>query len=157
MASMDRDLRLGCFILVIGLYICWASFTMPSRGDFVESPGIFPGLMAALLVLFGTVLAWRSLKKGGRLHLVRLVSSIIPFMTAPEHRAVMKGILFPAIYVLAGIPLLGFYPSSALFLTIMFYCFVTKWRRRFLFLPIAIGLTGLLYLIFNKLFMLQIR
>ena len=157
MASIDRDLRLGCFILVIGLFICWASFTMPSRGGFVESPGIFPGLMAVLLVLFGAVLAWRSLKKGGRLHLVRLISSVIPFMTAPEHRAVMKGILFPAIYVLAGIPLLGFYPSSALFLTIMFYCFVTKWRRRFLFLPIAIGLTGLLYLIFNKLFMLQIR
>lgn len=157
MASIDRDLRLGCFILVIGLFICWASFTMPSRGDFVESPGIFPGLMAVLLVLFGAVLAWRSLKKGGRLHLVRLISSVIPFMTAPEHRAVMKGILFPAIYVFAGIPVLGFYPSSALFLTIMFYCFVTKWRRRFLFLPIAIGLTGLLYLIFNKLFMLQIR
>ena len=157
MASMDRDLRLGCFILVIGLFICWASFTMPSRGDFVESPGIFPGLMAVLLVLFGTILAWRSFRKGGRLHLVRFVSSVIPFLAAPEYRAVMKGILFPAIYVFAGIPVLGFYPSSALFLTIMFYCFVTKWRRRFLFLPIAIGLTGLLYLIFNKLFMLQIR
>jgi hypothetical protein len=157
MAALDRDLRVGCFIAIFGLIVGWISFTMPSRGGFVESPGIFPGLMAVLLVLFGTVLAWRSLKKGGRLHLVRLVSSVIPFMTAPEHRAVMKGILFPAIYVFAGIPVLGFYPSSALFLTIMFYCFVTKWRRRFLFLPIAIGLTGLLYLIFNKLFMLQIR
>lgn len=157
MAALDRDLRVGCFIAIFGLIVGWISFTMPSRGGFVESPGIFPGLMAVLLVLFGTVLAWRSLKKGGRLHLVRLISSVIPFMTAPEHRAVMKGILFPAIYVFAGIPVLGFYPSSALFLTIMFYCFVTKWRRRFLFLPIAIGLTGLLYLIFNKLFMLQIR
>lgn len=157
MAALDRDLRVGCFIVIFGMIVGWISFTMPSRGGFAESPGIFPGLMAVLLVLFGAVLAWRSLKKGGRLHLVRLVSSVIPFMTAPEHRAVILGILFPAIYVFAGIPVLGFYPSSAFFLTIMFYCFVTKWRRWFLFLPIAIGLTGLLYLIFNELFMLQIR
>ena len=56
MAAVDRDVRVGCFTLVFGLYICWVSFTMPSRGGFVESPGIFPGLMAVLLILFGTIL-----------------------------------------------------------------------------------------------------
>ena len=39
----------------------------------------------------------------------------------------------------------------------MFYLFVQRWRRWFLFLPIAVALTGLLYLIFNMLFQLQIR
>ena len=53
--------------------------------------------------------------------------------------------------------MIGFYPATVLFLTVMFYLFVQRWRRWFLFLPIAVALTGLLYLIFNILFQLQIR
>jgi hypothetical protein len=83
--------------------------------------------------------------------------SISPFFTSPEHRSILMGISFPAIYIFVGIPFIGFYVSSALFMTVMFYLFVKKWRRWFLFLPIAVGLTVLLYLIFNKLFMLQIK
>ncbi|MHB9099680.1 MAG: tripartite tricarboxylate transporter TctB family protein, partial [Syntrophales bacterium] len=58
--------------------------------------------------------------------------------------------------VIVRIPRIGFYISSALFMTIMFYLFVKKWRRWFLFLPIALGITGILYLTFNTLFQLQI-
>ena len=157
MSAFDRDLRVGCVVLVFGCIVCWASFTLPMRGEFIESPGIFPGLMGALLILFGVILAGRSLKKGGRLHWGQFFRSIIPFITSSEHRSVLLGILFPAIYIFIGIPLIGFYLSSGLFLTVMFYLFVKKWRRRFLFLPVAVGLTVLLYIIFNKLFMLQIR
>ena len=81
---------------------------------------------------------------------------MIPFLTAPDHRPVILGIVLPAIYIFVCIPLIGFYPSSALFMTIMFYLFVKQWRRRFLFLPIAIGIAGVIYIIFNKLFQLQI-
>jgi len=157
MAAMDRDFRLGCLILALGLYVCWASFNLPMRGEFIESPGIFPGLMGVLLTLFGAILAGRSLKKGGRFRWQPLLRSFIPLLTSAEHRPVLLGILFPAIYLFAGIPLIGFYPASGLFMTVMFYVFVKRWRRWFLFLPIAVGLTFLLYLVFNKLFMLQIR
>ena len=157
MSAFDRDLRVGCVVAVIGCIVSWASFTLPMRGEFIESPGIFPGLMALLLVLFGVILAVRASKKGGRIRGAQWGRSVIPFMTAPDHRTVLLGILLPAIYIFAGIPLIGFYPSSALFMTVMFYLFVKKWRRWFLFLPVAVGLTFLLYLIFNKLFMLQIR
>jgi hypothetical protein len=67
MSAMDRDVRVGCVVFVFGCVVCWASFTLPMRGDFAESPGIFPGLMGILLILFGAILAGRSLKKGGRL------------------------------------------------------------------------------------------
>lgn len=157
MAVVDRDVRVGCVVFVFGCIVCWASFTMPMRGEFIESPGIFPGLMGILLLLFGAILAGRSFKKGGRLHWGKFFRSILPFITSTEHRSVLLGILFPAVYIFVGIPLIGFYGSSALFMTVMFYLFVKKWRRWFLFLPVAGGLTVLLYLIFNKLFMLQIR
>jgi hypothetical protein len=156
MPEMDRDLRLGGFVVVLGFLICGASFTMPSRGGLMESPGIFPGLMGLLLILFGAILAGRSLGKGGRVRLARWGRSFTPFLTSKEHRPVILGILFPAVYVFMGIPLLGFYPSSALFMAIMFFAFVKSWRR-WAFLPVSLGVTALLYLIFTELFMLQIR
>jgi hypothetical protein len=155
MASLDRDLRVGWFILVFGLYVCWASFTMPMRGEFIESPGIFPGLMGILLNLFAVILIARSWKKGGRIHASRIFGSTVSIVKSPEHRPVIVGIILPAIYVFVGIPLIGFYISSALFMTIMFYLFVKKWKK-WLFLPIALGIMGILYLTFNTLFQLQI-
>ena len=59
-------------------------------------------------------------------------------------------------YIFAGIPLLGFYYASALFMGIMFFAFVTRWPRWVL--PIvAVAVTVILYLTFNELFMLQIK
>jgi hypothetical protein len=157
MASLDRDLRVGLFVFFLGLAVSWLSFTLPMRGEFIESPGIFPGLMGLLLILFSAILIVKSTMKGGRVHWVQWGRSVKPFLASPEHRPVILGILLPAVYIFAGIPVIGFYPATALFLTVMFYWFVQRWRRWFLFLPIAVALTGLLYLIFNILFQLQIR
>lgn len=157
MAAMDRDVRIGCFVFLLGLVTSGYSFGMARRGDFIESPGIFPGLMGLLLVLFGAILLVRSWRKGGRVRPVQWGRTVVPFLAAPEHRPVILGILLPAVYVFIGIPWIGFYPSSFLFMTLMFYLFVKRWRRRFIFAPAAVALTGLLYLIFNVLFQLQIR
>jgi ABC-type Fe3+ transport system permease subunit len=129
---------------------------MPSRGGLMESPGIFPGLMGVLLILFAVILIVRSWMKGGRIHASRIFGSTISIVKSQEHRPVIIGIILPAIFVFVGIPLIGFYLSSALFMTVMFYLFVKKWRKWLLFLPIALGITGILYLTFNTLFQLQI-
>jgi hypothetical protein len=126
------------------------------RGEFIESPGIFPGLMGTLLILFAVIVIARSWRKGGRIHATRIFGSAVSIAKAKEHRPVIVGIILPAIYVFVGVPLIGFYISSALFMTIMFYVFVKKWRKWFLFLPVALGITGVLYLTFNTLFQLQI-
>lgn len=157
MTSMDRDLRVGCFVFLFGVVVSWLSFTLPMRGEFIESPGIFPGLMGLLLILFAVILIVRSVMKGGRIHFIQWGRSIKPFLVSQENRPVILGITLPAVYIFAGIRLIGFYPATILFLTVMFYMFVQSWRRWFLFLPIAVALTGLLYLVFNVLFQLQIR
>jgi hypothetical protein len=130
---------------------------LPMRGEFIESPGIFPGLMGILLILFAVILVVRTMVRGGRIHVVQWGRSVIPFLASPDHRPVILGILLPAVYIFAAIRVIGFYPATALFLTVMFYLFVERWRRWFLFLPMAVALTGLLYLIFNIVFQLQIR
>ena len=60
------------------------------------------------------------------------------------------------IIVFIAIPLIGFYVSSALFMAIMFYSFVRRWRWAGIFLWVSLAVTVTLYLIFNKLFLLQI-
>jgi hypothetical protein len=155
MSRHDRDLPIACFVIILALFIFWLSMTMPRRGDFIESPGIFPGLMSFVLFILGVSYAIRSLSRGGRIRLGKLFGSVIPLFTSKENRPVILGILFPAVYVFVAIPLIGFYISSVLFMTIMFYAYVKRWRRWF-FLPVSIGVTLGLYLIFNKLFMVQI-
>ncbi len=156
MSGRDRDLFAGCFVSALALFVCWVSFTMPSRGGLIESPGIFPGLMGALLFLFGFFLVLKSIRKGAKMRVAQLRRSFIPLFTSPENRPVILGLLFPGIYVLMGVPLIGFYYASALFMGIMFFAFVKRWPRWVLPI-IAVGITVTLYLTFNELFMLQIK
>ena len=155
MSKHDKDLFVACFVVALAVFVFYASVTMPRRGDVVESPGIFPGLMSVVLFIFGVSYLVRSIKRGGGLKWVQLGRSVIPFFKSRENRPILLGFLSPGIYVFVGIPLIGFYVSSFLFMTVMFYLYVKKWRRWF-FLPVSIGITVSLYLVFNKLFMLQI-
>jgi len=157
MEGMDRDVRVGFFVFFLGLVVSGISFTMPMRGEFIESPGIFPGMMGVLLALFGLIVVLRSWRKGGRINLAAWGRSVVPFLTGVEHRSILLGILLPAAYVFVCIPLIGFYPSTGLFLGGMFYLFVQRWRRWGIFIPIAVALTGVLYLVFNVLFQLEIH
>ena len=155
MSKHDKDLFIACFVIALAVFIFWTSMRMPMRGDLIESPAVFPGLMGLILLLFGVIYAIRSLAGGGRIKVDKLFRSVVPLCTAEKNRPIFLGILFPAVYVFVAIPLIGFYISSALFMTIMFYAYVKKWRR-WLFLPVSVGITICLYLIFSRLFMLQI-
>jgi len=155
MSKHDKDLFVACFVVALAIFFFSASVTMPRRGDVIESPGIFPGLMSVVLFVFGAAYAIRTIRRGGSLRLVQLGRSVIPFLKSQENRPILLGFLFPAIYVFIGIPLIGFYISSVLFMAVMFYLYVKRWRRWF-FLPVSIGITVALYLIFSQLFMLQI-
>jgi hypothetical protein len=155
MSKHDKDFLIACFVVALAIFIFWISTRMPMRGDLIESPAVFPGLMSIVLFIFGITYTIRSLNRGGRIKLGQLFRSVVPLFTSAENRSTILGILFPALYAFLAIPLMGFYISSALFMTIMFYAYVKRWRRWF-FLPVSIGITIGLYLIFNKLFMLQI-
>ena len=155
MSKADRDLLVAGFVIALAIFTICASATMPTPRDLIESPGLFPGLMGIILFLFGLSYLIRSFKRGGRVRVIQLGRSIIPFLKADESRPILLGVLFPGIYVFIAIPLIGFYISSALFMLVMFYVYVKRWRKWF-FLPVSLGITVALYLIFNTLFQLQI-
>ena len=155
MSKHDKDFLVACFVVALAILIFWTSLRMPMRGDLIESPAAFPGLMSGVLFIFGVFYAIRSLSRGGRFKLDQLIHSVVPLFISKKNRPIILGIFFPAAYAFVAIPLIGFYISSALFMTIMFYAYVKRWRRWF-FLSVSIGITIGLYLIFNKLFMLQI-
>ena len=87
--------------------------------------------------------------------MIELCRSVIPFFKSQENRPILLGLLFPGIYVFIAIPLIGFYISSALFMAVMFFLYVKKWRR-WILLPVSIGITVTLYLVFTVFFQLQI-
>ena len=155
MSQHDRDLLTACSVMALAVFIFWTSWSLPMRGDLIESPAIFPGLMSIVLFIFGGAYAIRSLLRGGRMRISAFVRSVAPALTSEKNRPAIFGVFFPGIYVFVAIPLIGFYISSALFMSIMFYAYVKRWRRWF-FLPVAIGITACLYLIFSYLFMSQI-
>ena len=155
MSKDDKDFLVACFVMALAIFTFYVSATMPTPRDLIESPGLFPGLMGIVLFLFGLSYLIRSILRGGRIRLIQLGRSVIPFLKADENRPILLGVLFPGIYVFIAIPLIGFYISSALFMLVMFYLYVKRWRKWF-FLPVSLGITVALYLIFNTLFQLQI-
>jgi hypothetical protein len=155
MSKADRDLLIACFVLALAVFSFYVSAAMETPRELIESPGIFPGLMSIILFIFGAAYFVRSILRGGRIRLTHLGGSIIPFFKSPEARPFLLGILFPAIYVFIAIPLIGFYISSALFMGVMFYLYVKRWRR-WILLPVSIGITVTLYFVFTVFFQLQI-
>ncbi|HTU00591.1 MAG TPA: tripartite tricarboxylate transporter TctB family protein [Candidatus Sulfotelmatobacter sp.] len=156
MSKQDRDVIAAILLMALSAFISYVSFTMPSRGDFTESPGIFPGLMGALLFLFAMILLVRAIHRGGRLKPGGPFRGLVPLFTSPENRPLLLGILFPGIFVLVAAPLIGFYYASALFLAAMFFLFERRWPR-WVVPIVAAGVPAVLYLLFNQLFMLQIK
>jgi hypothetical protein len=156
MSRLDRELFIACFVLALAVYVFFASVQMQGRGEFIESPGLFPGLISVVLCIFGIVYAVRSLLQGGRLRFGGVGQSLSALISSRENRTLMLGILYPGLYVSLAIPFIGFYYSSALFMAIIFFFYVKRWKR-WTAPFISAGLTLLLYLTFNKLFMLQIR
>jgi hypothetical protein len=155
MSPQDRDLLISFLVVILAIFVFGTSMMMPMRGDFIESPGIFPGFMSVVLSIFGVAYVIRSLSRGGRIKPGQLFRSVGLLFTSEQNRSTLLGVFFPAIYVFFAIPLIGFYISSGLFMAIMFYAYVKR-GQRWLFLFLSVGVTVCLYLIFNKLFMLQI-
>jgi hypothetical protein len=155
MSKADRDLLIACFVLALAVFSFYVSAAMETPRELIESPGIFPGLMSIILFIFGVAYFTRSILRGGRIRMSILGGSIVPFLKSSENRPTLLGIFFPAVYVFIAIPLIGFYISSALFMGVMFYLYVKRWRR-WILLPVSIGITVTLYLVFTVFFQLQI-
>lgn len=155
-SEQDKEFLVAYLILIAGLYVCIASFTMPSRGGLAESPGIFPGIMGVTLLILGFAYALRAKRHGGNFKLNQLGRLFISMFAAGQNKQICLAILFVSVYVFLGVPFLGYYYSSALFMAVMFLIYVKR-TRPWVSVITSISLALFLYLVFNKLFMLPIK
>ena len=56
MSKADRDLLVACFVMALAIFTIYASATMATPRELIESPGLFPGLMGIVLFIFGVEL-----------------------------------------------------------------------------------------------------
>lgn len=122
------------------------------------SAGMMPMILSIVLVLLSIGLIVRSWKAGGRFRVERDCDengNKLPLIS-PEAKKVLINIAATALLVFVGVPYLGFFISSAIFmLAVILVCARNiKWYWSLL----IIGATmGIIYVVFVVLFKLPIR
>jgi hypothetical protein len=144
-----QDLLAGLVLAGIGLWVLVASLRMPfySGSGWVGSPGLTPGVVGAVLIVLALVLASRGLR-----HSVAFGSwrPGVAGWRAAGVVAIVTG------YV-AVIPWIGYVPATFLMLVVFQSAFARAWSLRFLLLwvlGLSAGLTGALWWLFAKIFLI---
>lgn len=152
----DKDVLSSVLILLFGVYVTYESFVMPSRGEFTESPGLFPFLVGCCTIVLGILYLARSIRRGGGFRLNGIGQACGDFWKEPGTKKTLSSVLFIGLYIFVGIPLLGFYISSGIFMLILFLLYVKRWKP-WLSALISVVIVILYYLTFHTLFMLQFK
>lgn len=107
----------------------------------------------ALLSVSGIL---QSLRQKGRPTPAKILASVKACATDQNVRSTLLAILIAGTYIFLGIPYLGFYISSFLLICGITIGYVRS-IRFYWAIPIAVALTGILYLIFAVAFNLRLR
>lgn len=156
MSEQDRDQMISLLLIVLGIFVTIGAFNMPNQGGFSESPGLLPSIMGICLLFTAGLLFLRSRKNGGRLQLSKIGQMFQRLYTDADNRKMLIAIIFVGLYIFIGVTYVGYYISSAIFMVAMFLKYVKRFKLWISFL-LASGLSVLLFLTFNKLFMLSIK
>ena len=145
----SRDLWIGVFLLIIGAASLYIATTTRRFQEFILSAGMMPMILSIVLVLLSIGLIVRSWKAGGRFRVERDCDengNKLPLIS-PEATALL---------VFVGVPYLGFFISSAIFmLAVILVCARNiKWYWSLL---ITGATMGIIYVVFVLLFKLPIR
>jgi hypothetical protein len=123
--SMRRaDVIASCVFMVLGVVVIYSATQMPwtsgRTGGSVQwylSPGLFPAIVGALLILFSVRVLVQAIREGGHKEIVSRSVAWIRGLTVntPVHRVILIALLL-AMYVFGGVGRINFVAASALFL-----------------------------------------
>ncbi|NMA98472.1 MAG: tripartite tricarboxylate transporter TctB family protein [Phyllobacteriaceae bacterium] len=163
-AMVRADLLTGLMLIVLGLAIVYASWTMDRlevrRIQPLTAPGLVPGILAAALTLCGTILSFRSIRTpapGGW----RDLSAAVTSGAAGRALAV---VVLALIYTLGLVGTLPFWAATGIFVfafIMIFECWLATPRRPVMSsLPWALGLAVVtaivITLVFERAFLVRL-
>lgn len=127
----------GIFLLAISIFIIYHAFSLHSYGEWALSPGLFPLIVAFVLLIFSLVLIGRSFRKGGT-----------KGYSALDWKTTILSVALSLSYILS-------LPSFHFNLSTLVYSFLFLLllgvRNILLLLTVPVGLTLSIYYIFGSL------
>ena len=153
----DKNVLVYSVLMLITLALFALTFSINPRGSSImESPRLMPFIVEGCMLLLSAAGIVKSVKNSGRLSLGKIKGSFLAAVADKEVRRIALAIGIVAVYVLLGIPYLGFYASSGLLIlgiTLGYLKSIKPWWA----MLIAVGITALLYLIFAVAFGIRLR
>ncbi len=167
-SNMPRaDFVIGILLLVFGIAVTWNSLSMPryedQGGSFLDSPGIVPAILGALITVFALVLFVRSIVQKGYLLGINRAS----LMTVLRDVQTVRMIVIIAIGTFYGLFLLRwlhFIAATAIFVfafVVIFEYdlkkpFAAQWKVPVFALVLSAGTTAAVYFSFQYLFLVNL-
>lgn len=157
------DLASGLAVSWIAVYVMAESLQMPFRRTVWDSPGLAPAAFAAVLLLLGLALAASSVRslvrQDGQGRGAGRQEGQVILALRNVRAGSLPSILLVGAYVLIGVPYVGFYPASLLFLLVSLLGWSRGWSRWAAGAGVAsaAGVVALLYGVFHLFFKLPIR
>ena len=142
-------------LIAIGLFVY--SFFIPIKNEkYIQSARVFPNIVTGILVILSVLYVISSFRKvNGGLTWEALKGSLSAFAHSKEVRNIVLAMLLVLIYILFGVKKGRFYISSAIFITAIMLLYVRR-VKPWISVLAALCFVGLSYLIFFKIFMVQL-
>ena len=157
LSKQDKEVLIYSGLTAITLLLFGMIFKINNRGNsFSESPRLLPLIVVICMMLLCLVGMLRALKSNGRPTFAKISGSFKAACADEKVRSTTLAIVIVALYIFAGIPLLGFYLSSFLLICGITLGYVRRIKPIWA-IVISLALTGLLYLIFAVAFNLRLR
>ncbi len=153
----DKDVLIYSVLMIITIVLFVLTLQIKERGaSLMESPRLLPYITEGFMFLLSAGGIIQSLRKNGRPTPAKIKGSFQATVADKEVRQTVLAIAIVAVYILLGIPYLGFYLSSGLLVFGITVGYV-RHIKPYWAIPIALAVTGVLYLIFAVAFGMRLR
>lgn len=153
----DKEVLIYSVLMLVTLVLFALTFQINQRGSSImESPRLLPYIVTGCMFLLSISGIIQSLRNNGRPTFAKIKGSFLAAAADGAARQTMLAIVIVAVYILLGIPYLGFYASSALLVLGITLGYVRR-IKPYWAVVIAVAVTAGLYLIFAVAFGMRLR
>ena len=151
----DKEVLIYSVLMLVTLILFALIFQINQRGSSIME-SLLPYIVTGCMFLLSMTGIIQSLRNNGRPTLGKIKGSLLAAAADKTVRQTTLAIAIVAVYIVLGIPYLGFYVSSALLVLGITLGYVRRIKPYWAVL-IAVAVTAILYLIFAVAFGMRLR